>query len=123
MNSEDKELLIRDLCARLPYGVKALVVDEAGYEHILPVDGYLFGTIRVNGSEYEADEVKLCLRPFDDATDEEVEEFWKIAGKADNPLEWGEIVSWLDSHFFDHRVDENDNGLIEKGLAIDITKT
>ena len=33
MRQKDKELLKRDLCARLPYGVKAEVANTQGYHH------------------------------------------------------------------------------------------
>ena len=34
MNKKDKELLLKDLCARLPYGVKCAVFDEKAMNNV-----------------------------------------------------------------------------------------
>ena len=49
MNKEDKELLLKDLCARLPYGVKvSYIVDD--YEHdVVSIHTQLKNAVRING--------------------------------------------------------------------------
>jgi hypothetical protein len=61
MTQEDKKLLFKDLCARLPYGVKVKCASE-----IL--------TLNVNWLkvfQYHLDEIKPYLRPMPSMTEEE----------------------------------------------------
>ena len=121
MTQEDKELLLKDLCGRLPYKPKCLILrgqfdpDEAivkGY------DGRVSVFLKGDFDEIEPEEVRLYLRPMSSMTEEEREEYtsithsqnWLIIGEADK------YVDWLNAHHFDYR------GLIEKGLAIEVTE-
>ena len=133
MTQEDKELLLKDLCARLPYGV---IVDykENKFEnphwkittiHPDTMDGWIGYNKRIgSGSEsgsrhFNIGEVKPYLRPMPSMTEEEDKEFWKIVdnygsdSNAFDGFELGDDVDWLNAHHFDYR------GLIEKGLAIE----
>ena len=47
MKQEEKELLLKDLCARLPFHVK-VTIDFEGYMEVLPDDEYLQYTYRKN---------------------------------------------------------------------------
>ena len=65
MTQEDKELLLKDLCSRLPYRVK---VTWDG-EYPLTVTPYIYCAIT---SEDNIDNLpKLLLRPMSDMTEEE----------------------------------------------------
>ena len=124
MTQEDKELLLKDLCARLPYGVKASYYgaeeeretwDEIG---CITFDGY----VEIGQYSLSIESIKPYLFPMSSMTDEEWEDYQKI-----RMIDWvhgdingtfinaGLIVDWLNAHHFDYR------GLIEKGLAIDAT--
>ena len=131
MTQEDKELLLKDLCARLPYGV---IVDYKENEFETPhwkittiypetLDGWIGYDKRVGaGSEsgsrpFKIGEVKPYLRPMSSITEEEAKEFDVIG---DNLLVngtsteiWNTVIDWLNEHYFDHR------NLIEKGLALE----
>ena len=126
MIQEDKELLLKDLSARLPYGVMVRHDNEQGKS----VDTRLVG---YNGDwfNYYIDnlcyhlkvyEFKPYLRSMDDMTEEEKREYNTIAmhtivtSKGFVHLEASELVDWLNAHHFDYR------GLIEKGLAIAVTE-
>ena len=110
MTQEEKQLLLVDLCARLPYGV---VVKDRNGVHVLTRGNTELGT------EY----IKPYLRPMSSMTEEETDEFILIS---DTVLWLGdkrstcilslEQMDWLNSHHFDYR------GLIEKGLAIEVTE-
>ena len=109
MTQEDKELLLKDLCARLPYGVKVEI--DGYYSHILKgIDGDTISTDR--GINYPLRLVKPYLRPMSSMTDEEKEEFGRLVSL----FAFTEANDWLNSHHFDYR------RLIEKGLAIDCTE-
>ena len=112
MTQEDKELLLKDLCARLPYGVKCKVVK---YD----IDGEML-FIR-NGLELTIDnvkelvtnnmyEIKPYLFPLSSMTEEQKEDMIKSScgiGSDKN------VFDWYNKNHFDYR------GLIPKGLAID----
>ena len=121
MTQEDKELLVKDLCARLPYGVKIQVSYEecSGYfdETVGAVDNYESFHINDRCIEY----IKPYLRPMSSMTEEEqrtldsmcngVEMVSRLSGLK----MFGKAFNWLNENHFDYR------GLIEKGLAIDAT--
>jgi hypothetical protein len=109
MIPESKRLLITDLCARLPYDT-IVSVAEGGIDGVQwnksTLNFYLLHQIEEeDGWEF----IKPYLRPMDDMTEEESEEFsnMEIVGYSN--------YDWLNAHHFDYR------GLIEKGLAIDCT--
>ena len=102
MKQEDKELLLKDLSARLPYGV---IVQYKGYNTIIK-NKVLTGSDLDCNMEY----YKPYLRPMSNMTEEESEEFANMEIVGYNNYDW------LNAHHFDYR------GLIEKGLAIEATK-
>ena len=131
MTQEDKELLLKDLCARLPYGVKIQVPyeDGSGYFDEIVWEVNNDGPFHVNGWGIEYEYVKPYLFPLSSMTEEqereyntlrdfvyahhyEYEDIVEDIGLYDN---WGSI-DYLNAHHFDYR------GLIEKGLAIDATR-
>ena len=137
MTQEDKEILIRDLCGRLSYGVKAYIKNWSNlsrkyYEGVYIVESIdpSLNSILANSERSSVDvivgyddyEIKPYLFPLSSMTDEEWEEYQKI-----RRIDWlygdingtfvnaDHIVDWLNKNHFDYR------GLIEKGLAIDAT--
>ena len=118
LNTFDKELLLKDICARLPYGVKIQVPyeDGSGYfdETVWEVNND--GPFHVNGWGIEYEYVKPYLFPLSSMTEEQEKEYNDL-----NCYELGcfphteEALDYLIKNHFDYR------GLIEKGLAIDAT--
>ena len=127
---ENKELLLKDLCARLPYGV---IVDYKKNEFEFPhwkittiypetLDGWISYNRRVGaGSEsgsipFKIGKFKPYLRPMSSMTEEEREEYKYIAPGIviEDGIRLPNInqINWLNAHHFDYR------GLIEKGLAL-----
>lgn len=127
MKNEEKQLLLKDLCARLPYGVKAQVQgwDEEKQEEVnvalkvysVNTDGYVyFESNDYDVRYYEAEACLLYLRPMSSMTEEERKE-WQaralmhpktvFADKLDS------LIDWLNAHHFDYR------GLIPMGLALE----
>lgn len=118
---EKKELLLKDICARLPYNC-IISIAEGGIDGIkwadVTLNSYLFYQIMEEDAwEY----VKPYFRPLSSMTNEEYNELSKISsyyGLA--PFEdihnWTpnyNVIDWLNAHHFDYR------GLIEKGLALE----
>ena len=143
MTQQDKKLLIKDLCARLPYRV---VVDYAhnafdvhkghylksGSKNIL--NCYLLDTFISPRQNENGEYIKPYLIPLSKMTEEqkiscfegtdieldENSEIWsKISSDTyttiTNMNNWLKVIDWLNKNHFDYR------GLIEKGLAIDST--
>ena len=126
---QDKELLLKDLCARLPYGVKVAFFNEDLTHHSEPKT--LIGIECINNLNYSRLEdedgnttivefVKPYLFPMSSMTEEQNAELMDLMYKADTPFgaifyENIDYFDWLNKHHFDYR------GLIEKGLAIDAT--
>ena len=144
MTQEEKELLLKDLCSRLPYGVKISVLswDEREMEYIDRVD-VLYS---VNGDDYiktvsedynfSPEDVKPYLFPLSSMTEEQKYDFYCrfIENDCDFDdfkkfyLDYGmwhklitsldnieEVIDWFRKNHFDYR------GLIHKDLAIDAT--
>lgn len=106
MTREEKDLLLKDLCARLPYGVKC---DYEG--SVLSIDKLDVTNEEVCGNLvawYDAWPVEKCkpyLRPLSSMTFDE-----SLIAKKLNEIEYHDF---LNAHHFDYR------GLIEKGLALE----
>ena len=116
----NKEKLIRDLCARLPYDVKVLYNNKvfsidyvsSKYEEIKldTCDNYTL----------DVSDVKPYLFPLSSMTEEQKmflkQQNWCIAISTSGTIETTvEGIDWLNKNHFDYR------GLIEKSLALDAT--
>ena len=128
MTQEDKELLLKDLCVRLPYGVKfacnknvytakgldLIVTDEGDWEYAVTAKGI---------APIEIDFIKPYLFPLSSMTEEQREEFdglieleLKVISDEIAPTQATEFeVDFYNKHHLDWR------GLIPMGLANDAT--
>ena len=128
MTQEDKELLLKDLCDRLPYLENWVWYDGKDYV----VTGYGHGRVSLLPSMFSSgvgpcplvEEVKPYLRPMSSMTNDEMQEFLKMnvkgfpTGQLLTWFDWCDfyrsgVYDWLNAHHFDYR------GLIEKGLAFE----
>ena len=135
MTQENKKLLLKDLCARLPYGVKfvcnknvytakgldLIVTDEGDWEYAVTAKGI---------APIEIDFIKPYLLPLSSITEEQksyINGRWGVNEHFEfeiDPL-WGEyfvdvcdavdFINWCYENHFDI------NGLIPRGLAEDAT--
>ena len=128
MTQTQKELLFKDICCRLPYGVKAYVrhyskLDRKWYEGIYTIESaYPFlnnifvcserGSVEVIVG-YDDYEIKPYLFPMSIMTEEQEKEFLYTLS-SDGNITY-DTVEWLNENHFDYR------GLIENELAIDAT--
>ena len=136
MKQEYKELLLRDLCGRLQYGVKAYIkkgskLDRKYYEWVYTVESIdtSLNTIIADPERscvevivgYDDSEIKPYLFPMSSMTEEQKVIYGDLCYSIIQSLaknmqsELNELINWLNAHHFDYR------GLIEKGLAIDAT--
>lgn len=124
MTQEEKQLLLVDLCARLPYRVKFKWCDgyhdDDGYYTFIGInEQYIVGR-STDGYWFiiDKDDVKPYLRPMSSMTEEEKHNYFmtytSING-VDIPHPY-KTQDWLNANHFDFR------GLIKKDLAIEVTE-
>lgn len=135
MTQEDKQLLLSDLCPRLPYGVYVRINEIHCLDKNEAItEGFIGGYCKPNMcQDYSLDEiyefldeedgVKLYLRPMSSMTEEEKEEYNGLLFRicdftqdASSPTPVIELTTFFYSHHFDCC------GLIEKGLALEAPK-
>ena len=140
MTQEDKELLIKDLCARLPYGVKIeltwWVMDEGTCMSTTLEPDHIE---QIRNDELGDAEIKSYLRPMSSMTEEEFTKLKEYSGLKYDQLDLvsfqngtykclnfylsevpsGAVIrvfDWLNKYHFDYR------NLIQLDLAIAVTK-
>ena len=141
MTEEDKDLLLKDLCARLPYGVKIhandtdVNIEKVGVLSMVDNDAVIaFTCDDENTYNYVTiHEVKPYLFPLSSMTKEQLFDVQEMLGKNEieiedsflrildsdrNTISYLEILALLEWFYKNHF---DINGLIEKGLAIDAT--
>ena len=114
MTQEQKDLLIKDLCTRLPYGVR-VEYNSCACE-VLSIDRYHEElTIRICPGYcpvVKLENIKPFLFPLLSMTMDQGQQWHKYANDRGG---LALSTDWLNAHYFDYR------GLIPKGLANDAT--
>jgi hypothetical protein len=126
MTQEDKDLLFKELCCRLPYGVKVQCED-----YLFTFDknhmgiGMLYEDFNRNPLEspqiilsgcYYGEDIKLYLFPLSSMTSKQRAELsMLVANEYDMFKSFLIEIEFYHKHHFDYR------GLIEKELALDAT--
>lgn len=131
MTQEEKQLLLKDLSSRLPYGVRVFVSGDDFDNYQYP---YLLTAISKFGQDIfckiyspiytplgcpGVENVKPYLFPLSSITEEQTKELIKLinTGQNDNNEFMRTLcrIEFYHKHHFDYR------GLIHRGLAIDAT--
>lgn len=130
MTQDEKQLLLKDLCGRLPYGVKVKYRDsilELGYS-LYAIDGTIaFEKYPMIYFMDKIDTVKPYLRPLSSMTAEEEYEYHQYKNidyleicemehtemLKTTALCFSRATDWLNKNGFDYR------GLIPMGLALE----
>lgn len=115
MEESLKQLLLTDLCARLPYGVYVNYKNVENKEGIIMLNPYNIQHIYSGWWK----KYKPYLRPMDSMTYEEKIEYLNICGnEMENPIASPRYsgIDYLNSIHVDYR------GLIPQNMAIEITE-
>lgn len=122
MTQEEKDLLFKDLSARLPYHVRCKVWLKCGTTEEGPLDlQHNYGDVLRDAFFYHdrIKDIKPYLRRMSSMTIEEEKEYSFLLDNCG----WGinedlkiECLDWLNANHFDYR------GLISEGLAIEVTE-
>lgn len=115
MTQEDKQLLLKDLCARLPYGMKFQGEDS----NVYTLDAANYFALQVEDMVF-----KPYLRPMSSMTKEEKDNLQSLHdiisnenyGDGYSPSAWNAITEWEDycnARHLDYR------GLIPMGIALE----
>ena len=115
MTQEDKELLLRDLCARLPYGVKVNNEIQGNFVIYGVCENYIFARTTTSHADFRVEDIKPYLRPMSSMTEEEKSQYNFYLTRIVFAYDASLLINWLNAHHFDYR------GLLKKGLAIDAT--
>ena len=121
MTQEHNELLLIDICARLPYKVKISIPELANNKEQVETLNEIFNgkdnLYHVNDSGILIEYIKPYLFPLSSMTNEQKHEYQYITERwmYDSSYSISDSTDWLNKNHFDYR------GLIESGLAIDAT--
>lgn len=131
MNEEEKNMLLKDLCGRIPYGVKVHFCSEPWTltglfksEHVgvmvILLPRFPAANAYPNTSNWPLEKVKPYLRSISSMTGEEqgVYNSLRYAEWCAGHWDYHETkasIDWLLENHFDFR------GLLKKGLAIEVT--
>ncbi len=117
MSKQDKQLIIKELFSRLPYGI--MIKDVEGEVYEINIE-----TVHLEHliEQAKAGVVDIYLRPMSSMTEDERNEYLSVKmqetervalAEVYRPEAISEIMDWLNKRHFDYR------GLIEKGLALE----
>ena len=137
MTQEDKSLLLKDLCGRLPYGLKVKCekylfpvtilyggnidevkfIETGGIENICAIKPYLFPLSSMTEEQKKEISKRYKLHTYYELCIEitnHSEGYWDDDNSC-NLQDYLWLVDWFNKNHFDYR------GLIEKSLALDAT--
>lgn len=139
MTKEQKELLLQDLCARVPYGVwvkdiHTNIIRKLSNIVVHPLyDGnnikdYICSIKMFDDHYVDIEYIRLFLYPLSGMTEEQKKEYTHIV----NYISFDDTDNWKEGEFiyveqlnqlmhFYHKNHLDYKGLIEKGLALDAT--
>lgn len=144
MTQKDKDLLLKDLCARLPYGVKIALKNNGSYHHDnvakkgdITIDrlkgftGSYFSIYHNNlldwdwyDDDIDIEDIKPYLYPMSSMTEEQKEEYRKVCELdteilSKHPMDGTPFPALYNSQDWLNKNHFDYRGLIERGLALE----
>lgn len=118
MTQEQKELLIKDLCGRLPYGVKVNNEIQGDFTIYGVCENTVFARTTNSHVDFPIETIKPYLFPLSSMTLEQLKELQSYMIKDS----YGILYHTLESYDYLYKNHFDVRGLIEKGLAINATE-
>lgn len=121
MTQEQKDLLLKDLCARLPYDVKVNNEIQGDFYVYGICENLVFVRNEVCHIDFSVENIKPYLFPLTSMSEEQLVIYGDLCYAIIHSLAWdtqaalNELVDWLNENHFDY------NNLIPMGLANDCT--
>lgn len=118
MTQENKELLLKDLCARLPYGVKVNNEIQGDFVIYGICENYIFARTTTSHADFRIENIKPYLFPLSSMTEEQSKVYHELINGMFGTsalINFEILTDFFNANHLDYR------GLIEKGLAIDAT--
>lgn len=113
MTQEEKQLLLKDLCTRLPYNVIGEYSWKCGNPYKRELTGNLMTELINSFNSTEDSDFKPYLRPMSSMTEEEKVEWVGLKRDVNERLWIDRLIDFYLSHHLDYR------GLILIGLALE----
>lgn len=124
MTKEEKELLLKDLCARIPYHT-LVQLNPGAYNK--PETCLLTGVhgekvhLNVDSDPFRVDNIKPYLRPMYSMTEEERKEYKHLIAFSGSSSGTADLVDWLNKKMFAYRtIDGKD--MFKLNLALEAPK-
>lgn len=123
MRQEDRELLLKDICARLPYKIKVNTI-QGDFTLLGLTNERVFTTCEVEGchNDFPIELIKPYLFPLSSMTEEQYDKLYIDSRVKNDSIDIldalandMDAIDWLNKNHFDWR------GIIPMGLAIDAT--
>lgn len=116
MTQEEKDLVLKDICSRLPYGIKVNNEIQGDFKIYGICENFVFGRNEVCHIDFDMEKIKPYLFPLSSMTEEQIKEFNSITQKCNTYIGKSILLTdFCNKHHIDWR------GFIEKGLALDAT--
>lgn len=128
MTQEEKQLLLKDISARLPYKVKCNITKKGVVRELKPMNNSISMPVNqvcditltkilttdiINDFVNDNIILKPYLRPMSSMTEKEKEEMAKMSTLISSITLVKELGDWLNAHYLDYR------GLISMDLALE----
>lgn len=121
MKQENKEILIKDLCGRLPYGVKVNNEIQGDFKIYGICENFVFVRNEICHIDFDIEKIKPYLFPLSSMTEEQKEIYCQLQQKViynSKGVVTEDVMNYVNWCYENH-LDVND--LIPNDLAIDAT--
>lgn len=121
MKQENKQLILKDLCGRLPYGVKVNNEIQGDFNIYGICENFVFGRNEICHIDFDIEKIKPYLFPLSSMTEEQKEIYCQLQQKViynSKGVVTEDVMNYINWCYENH-LDVND--LIPKGLAVDAT--
>ena len=125
MTQEEKQLLLKDLCGRLPYGVMIKDTYYGHYGRLVEIGckfAYFVSKLNSNTLDAQLCHVKPYLRPMSSMTEEEEDDLRVLKNclvecNEDDDEKFYGIIGDIHNFYYSRHIDCN--SLIDRGLALE----